>query len=98
MDYRQQMGCGYEPATEKPPLVWHPAFWLKHGIKATACAGYTTRLPEVQDVIGAYAHWEAGTLREYLDGEEPTRPLLEGLAAFKAGLNEYERSKFPGGN
>lgn len=85
------MGCGYEaplPAALGTARPWMPPYWIKEGLTSTVCAGYSCALPEVVEVTHAFAQWEAGTLTEWLDGEPPTRALLDGLAALKRGRSE----------
>lgn len=85
---RQQLGCGWEPALPSAQ-PWRPQAWVTRGIEPTVCPGYSTSLPAVGDVIGAYCHWENGTLTEYLDGDAPTRAALDCLAVFRGGMNEH---------
>jgi hypothetical protein len=89
---RQQLACGFEPRIEGAE-PWHPLYWLRHGLELTTCAGYTTQLPEVVEVVEAYPHWEAGTLTDYLDGERAPAGFLRALVMRKAGLNEHMDAK-----
>lgn len=90
-EIRQQRACGFEPPIERPTGVWMPeACRIGTRPALTMCAAYTTALPEVQETIGAHAQWKQGTLTEYLDGEPPTRTLLDRLTAFEAGINEHQ--------
>ena len=91
MIQRQHIGCGYEaplPAAAGTARPWTPRWWVMQGWDATVCPGYSTALPEVAEVTHAYPQWEAGTLRDWLDGEPPSRALLDALAIRKAGINE----------
>ena len=89
---RQQFACGYEPRIEGAQ-PWHPRFWILQGLKLEHCAGYTTTLPEVGEVLEAYPHWEAGTLPDLLDGRRAPKQLLQLLVFMKAGSNEYQEAK-----
>ena len=77
---RQGRGCGHEP--DAPPGVavtpWQPPLsklGYKHG-SATACAGYTTRLPEVIEAARAHAHWSKGQLDHFLGGDRANENLI----------------------
>jgi hypothetical protein len=77
---RQEFGCGYEPAVEgahpwAPPLAQKG---FKHKLPVI-CAGFTTRLPEVEEIIRAHGWWSKSQLRELLGDEKPTRLLKLGI-------------------
>ncbi len=89
---RRELGCAYEPALERA-TPWTPRYWVDKDLAATVCPGYTTTLPEVAEVVEAFPQWEKGALTEHLDGEPPTRALLDLLRVMKAGISEFEMSK-----
>lgn len=60
------------------------------GEELSTCPGYSTSLPMVGEVVEAYPHWEAGTLTDLIGGA-PSRALLLGLSALKAGHAERSR-------
>ncbi len=74
---------------------WTPKWWVMQGWDSSVCPGYSCSLPEVVEVTHAYAQWEAGTLTEWLDGEPPTKELLDALAARKYGLNDKAQADLP---
>jgi hypothetical protein len=76
-DTRQQLGCGYLPA-EGDVHAWAPPLaskGFKHALPVI-CAGYTTRLPEVNEIVRAHAWWAKGQLEVYC-GKEPPSELLK---------------------
>lgn len=89
---RQSMGCGYEPEIAAPVLAWdhgkrkpisvddHPRF----------CAGYTTKLPEVIEVLRARAHWEKGELAAYAQGPVHEHVVI-GIELVAASSSELQR-------
>jgi hypothetical protein len=89
---RRQLACGHLPPSPSGK-AWTPRYHVERGVTATVCPGYTCRLPEVQETVTAYVQWEQGTLTEYLNGEPPSRPLLEALATLKGGLNELTAAR-----
>lgn len=90
---RQQMGCGFEPAIAIRPYLWAPLAWRKRDVSPSVCPGYSTRLPLVEEIVRLLPQWEAGTLVEWLDGQPTTRPLLDGLAHAKRGIDEHRAAK-----
>jgi len=77
---RQGRGCGYEP--DAPPEVrvtpWQPPL-SKLGYRherPKICAGYTTRLPEVQEAARAHGWAERGELSVFIGGEKANENLL----------------------
>lgn len=97
---RQHMGCGYEaplPEALGTARPWTPHWWVMQGWDASICPGYSTTLPEVVEVTYAYGQWEAGTLTEWvasMEGEAPSRALLDALAMRKAGINERQHAEY----
>jgi hypothetical protein len=91
---RQQLGCAYEPALDRPDAVWSPPAWRDRDLRASTCPGYTTSLPAVLEAFDAYPQWEQGTLTEYLDGEPPTSVALSALMQLRAGIKEHEAQAF----
>jgi hypothetical protein len=74
---RQHMACGYELQVAGS-RAWQPPL-SKLGFKHTLpvwCPGYTTRLPEVREVVRAHAHWAKGQLQTFCGSEQPTDVLL----------------------
>lgn len=84
---RQQMGCGWLAPVENPGQVWHHNGDL--GTEATVCAGYTTQLPEVMDIVRHRLHWEKGALPIRLAGAEPPSTLLDGIEALHYAVERY---------
>jgi hypothetical protein len=82
------MACPYLP-TVTPRAAWTPRYIAATGDDVNACPGYTTSLPMVHEVVVAYPHWEAGTLADLI-GDAPTRPMLLGLSALRAGIKERD--------
>ncbi len=77
---RQGMGCGYEPPP--PPHVrvmpWQPPI-AKLGFKhklPVVCAGYTTNLPEVQEIARAHFWAAKSQLATFLRGTPADDPVL----------------------
>ena len=89
---RRQLACGHLPPSPSGK-AWTPRYHVERGIQASICPGYTCRLPEVAETVGAFVQWEQGTLGDYLGGERPSRALLEALATLKAGLNELTAAR-----
>jgi hypothetical protein len=74
---RQLMGCGYEPPTASVTL-WQPKvskLGYRHK-RPTVCVGYSTRLPEVVEVLRARAHWEKGSLAMFCGDDKPGDEFL----------------------
>ena len=89
---RQHLGCGHlRPIAGARP--WTPPHLAAKGVTATVCAGYACTLPEVREVVGCLPQWDQGTLTEYLDGEPPSRQLLDGLALLKGAVRELEAAR-----
>ena len=82
------MACPYLP-TIATRGAWTPRYMVASGEDVAACPGYTTSLPMVREVLTVYPHWEHGTLTDLL-GEPPTRPMLMGLSALRAGIKERD--------
>lgn len=92
VDARRSMGCGYE-VNDGPVLAWdhgkrkpisaddHPRF----------CAGYTTKLPEVIEVLRARSHWEKGELATFCGGP-PHEHVIAGVELVAANSNEMQRA------
>lgn len=83
---RQGRGCGYEPDAPTGVAVtpWQPPLsklGYKHG-RATVCAGYTTRLPEVSEATRAHAWATRGQLDVFLGGERANENLLAYIDIF----------------
>lgn len=85
---RQDLGCGWEPAVADA-RPWTPSPWVDRGDVTAACAGYTTTLPSVQEVVAVYPQWERGTLAAYLDDVSPPRLALDYLAALHSAIELY---------
>lgn len=85
---RQAMGCPYLPASPSAS-PWTPEYLRVVDVAMTACPGYTSTLPAAREVVEAYAHWEAGTLRDHLGGA-PSPSMLDGLVALKGGIRERD--------
>lgn len=84
---RQYMACGFEPAVAGAQ-PWSPSY-----MQTTVCPGYTTSLPAVEETLDAYPHWKAGYLTEALDGESPSKGLLDCLSALEGGINEHHAAE-----
>jgi hypothetical protein len=91
---RQYLGCGYEPPLRGVRLtMWNPpsgAAGFK-GVGATVCAGYTTSLPEVQEVALDRIHWEHGSLRDACDGDLPTEETRAAVVILEGQYNAVRR-------
>lgn len=53
------------------------------------CPGYTTALPEVQEVAATYPHWKARYLTEYLE-EVPSPAILDGISILDRAINDRD--------
>lgn len=82
------MGCPYEPR-HPHATPWAPRHLVMADARPSVCPGYTTTLPEVQEVVVATPHWEHGTLRDLLGGA-PSPAMLAGLSALRAGIKERD--------
>lgn len=102
MQTRQAIACAYlPPLADAQP--WVPPAWRDDDRRLSTCPGYTTTIPAVAEVAGAWPQWKAGTLTDYLDGAAPTPVALACLAALDDGIEEHkahataERLKNPKG-
>jgi hypothetical protein len=86
---RQLAGCGYEvPIPGAVP--WSPASLApKWNKTVTVCPGYTTKLPEVQEVCRARLHWEknARAFESFCEGD-PTEQMLAAVEILESAVNE----------
>lgn len=78
---RQARGCGFEPAAPSGirVLPWQPPLsklGYRHRPLPVICAGYTTRLPEVQEAVRAHGWAARGQLDVFLGGERANENLL----------------------
>lgn len=92
---RQGRGCGYEPPA--PPgmrvMPWQPPLsrlGYRHRPLPTICAGYTTRLPEVQEAARARAWANRGQLDVFLGGERANENLLAHIDILDAEVGAME--------
>lgn len=90
VECRQEMHCGWLPRETHvggTDGVYQPddfaAFNDDDETSLSICAGYTTTLPEVGDVVRNFYHWENGTIREMCPSGV-SRPLLVGLSLYKS--------------
>lgn len=93
-EQRQYLGCGYEPPIDRVRLtLWSPPSGSKaySGPDPTMCAGYTTRLPEVQETSLLRLHWENGSLRDACGGELPTEETLVLVVILQGAYNSLQR-------
>lgn len=90
LEQRQLMACGFAPRVEVS-RAWTPPSW-PHKERPTTCAGYTTKLPEVQEVAYARLHWSKGSLRDAFP--RPTEQLLHAIVELEVAVNETERWSF----
>lgn len=97
------MGCGFEP-----PLagvrVWTPQPYEEEWATqprvngqlpprpVTICAGYTYRLPEVEEVRQHFPFYKSRYLEESL-GEPPTPELLVGCAILDSAANARDSQR-----
>lgn len=90
---RQLMRCGraMRPAIDiVDGAEFHAGIRLQSWKDADVCAGYACSLPEVSEVAGCFIQWEKGTLEPYLDGEPPSRTLLDALAFLQLGIRDHQ--------
>ncbi len=88
---REAMRCGF---LDLPPLG-EKAF--ARGVplsdragRLETCPGYTTDLPDVQDIRSLFRHWKSGSLEHRLGGQKPTLAALVGLEALEIGFEQLE--------
>ena len=88
---RQSLGCGYEPAADGRVhlTMWQPPSGAAGyaGPTPTVCAGYSTRLPEVQEVSIARMHWDTGNIGAAFGGDPPTEYMLHAIAIYAGAGN-----------
>jgi hypothetical protein len=84
---RRAMGCGWLPPSATPAgFVWSgPGGHLD----LATCPGYTTRLPDVLDVAGAYWWADRGALAERV-GRRPPAALVRGIDALRCEISALE--------
>lgn len=82
---RQAMGCGWEPRIEGARPWQHEGYT---DAAPTACAGYTTKLPEVIEINRARLHWSKGALREFCGDQQPSELLMRGIEILEGAANE----------
>ncbi len=68
---RQSFGCAYEAPAPSTIAVHPPTGCGYTGERPTVCPGYTTSLPEVQEIAIAHLHWTKGELQNYCRGYSP---------------------------
>lgn len=89
---RQMAGCGYlpKPGPELLPYV-RPWSGLGYaGDAPTQCPGYTTNLPEVQEVARAHLHWSKGALVPWLQGKDASEALLSGIEILELESHKFQ--------
>ncbi len=90
---RQSLGCGYEQPTETVVAWDHSARkMLTPDDRPKHCIGYTSRLPEVVEILRARAHWERGHLPLACD-EAPHEHALIAIEILEASNNELQRAR-----
>lgn len=89
---RQLAGCGYLPPPDKDllPVVraWNGLGYS--GPDPTVCPGYSTNLPEVQEIARAHTHWSKGALMAWLRGQRASEALLIGIEIIEAEVGRFE--------
>lgn len=60
------------------------------GPDPTICPGYTTNLPETQEIARAHMHWKNGALTAWLQGKAASEALLIGIEHVEAQVNAFE--------
>ena len=86
---RQSMGCGFE-VESKLAIPWD-----HRGRKSdppVTCAGYTTRMPEVIEILRARRHWEKGQLALACD-EAPHENALIAIEILEGSSIELQNAK-----
>lgn len=88
---RQALGCGYSPPGGVV-MPWQPPGGRVgyQGAPLTACAGYTTNLPEVVEASVAYRHWKHGALDRWIGKDEPDDALLDSLLVIENTCKQFE--------
>ncbi len=89
---RQLDGCGYLPPPEKNLLPFvRPWQGLGYsGPEPTVCPGYSTNLPETQEIARAHMHWGKGALSQFLQGRPPSESMLIGIEILESELHKFE--------
>lgn len=73
---RQYIGCAYEPRVEGARAWQHQGY---NGPEPQTCPGYTTKLPEVSEVVEARFYLHKGSL-QLLVRDELSDGLRDGIA------------------
>lgn len=86
---RLAMACGFLP----PAPAGMAAAWSFQGRagaapRGTTCIGYLMQLPEVDEIVRAWKHWDKSQLAIYAG--QPTEPLLAGVEHFDSAVRAVQ--------
>lgn len=88
---RQHMRCGYEVPIDGAQPPWSPVMLdAAHQGEYTLCPGYTTKLPEVIEVVRLRMHAKMGSLSLFMHGGEPTEAATVGIEILEGAANEVQ--------
>ena len=76
---RAEMSCGLLPAAERSGEFVAPDEW---GMAVSVCPGYSTSLPQVEEVSRAHWWMEQGYLAERYEGEALTPQLMDAIEIY----------------
>jgi hypothetical protein len=88
VDIRRTLGCGFEPPLDGA-VPWQPPSGPLgfQGGRLKICAGYTTNLPEVLEVVTARVHWKHGELRSFCGERKPTEETMHRILVLENAYN-----------
>lgn len=98
---RRDLGCGFELHNDDARTWLPPAAGSRLGFGSelgpdgdynlATCPGYTTKLPEIVDVVRARVHWEKNALDAHCRGAKPTQHLLTAIEVLDGACARAER-------
>jgi hypothetical protein len=94
---RQYLRCGYLPpvatsTTGTAIRTWVPGYLRDELATLETCPGYTTTLPEVEEVRQVYPAYKAGYAEELL-GERPTRETIAACIVLDNAANARDAQR-----
>lgn len=89
--HRRALGCGHLPAAPSfvPVMPWQPSGM--QGERLKLCAGYTARLPEVEEISRLRMHWKGASLGIVLRGERLADHAQAGIEIMEGQVSRLER-------
>jgi hypothetical protein len=94
---RQGLRCGYLPIVDAMPhgarsQTWVPPYMRDEVRTLETCPGYTTRLPEVEEIRQVYPAFKAGYAAELLT-EAPTPETIAGCIVLDNAANARDAQR-----